>query len=172
MSIYKRFYQKGGCYFFTVVTYKRAPVFSNHENVNKLKLAIKKIQKYHPFIMQAIVILPDHLHCLWKLPNQCTDFSTRWKLIKRYFSAEIHGEINHRKEKNIWQRRFWEHMIRDEDDWQNHMDYIHYNPVKHGYVKSPNEWSYSSFRYWVDKGLYEHEWGKNEPSGISKMNLE
>ncbi len=74
MSAYKRYYQKGGCYFFTVVTYNRVPIFSSQENINKLKLAIKKVQKDFPFNLQAIVILPDHLHCLWKLPNQCTDF--------------------------------------------------------------------------------------------------
>jgi putative transposase len=109
------------------------------------------------------VILPDHLHCLWRLPEKEKNFSTRWRLIKRYFSMEINTAINHRKEKEVWQRRFWEHVIRDEDDWKNHMDYIHYNPVKHQLVQSPGDWQHSSFHYWVEKGIYEKNWGLMEP---------
>ncbi len=162
MSQYKRCYQAGGNYFFTLVTYQRRPLFSNPENVKHFKVAINKVKKNHPFSLNAIVILPDHLHCLWKLPENDHDFSTRWRLIKRFFSMEIKTSSNQRKEKEVWQRRFWEHIIRDEHDWQKHIDYIHYNPVKHGLVKSPGEWEHSSFNYWVEKGLYEPEWGSTK----------
>ena len=169
MSQYKRFYQSGGNYFFTLVAYDRRPIFANSENVKHFKIAINKVKKKYPFSLNAIVILPDHLHCLWKLPENDGDFSTRWRLIKRYFSMEMQTSINHRKEKEVWQRRFWEHIIRNENDWQKHMDYIHYNPVKHGLVKSPKDWKDSSFNYWVDKGIYEKDWGSIEPTTIAGM---
>ncbi len=86
----------------------------------------------------------------------------RWRLIKRYFSMEMNTSVNHRKEKEVWQRRFWEHAIRDVNDWQKHMDYIHYNPVKHELVRMPADWQHSSFNYWVEKGLYEKDWGGME----------
>jgi putative transposase len=113
------------------------------------------------FGLNALVILPDHLHCLLRLPANDDDFSTRLRLIKRYFSMAMQTSINQRK-KSVWQKRFWEHAIRDEDDWRKHMDYIHYNPVKHGYVKAPCDWKYSSFNYWVKKGVYKKDWGSTK----------
>lgn len=169
MSQYRRYYQSGGNYFFTLVSYHRRPLFSNPENVNRFKIAINKVKKKYPFSLNAIVMLPDHLHCLWKLPENDSNFSTRWRLIKRYFSIQIMTSLNHRKEKKIWQRRFWEHVIRNENDWQKHMDYIHYNPVKHGLVTSPGDWAYSSFKYWVQKGVYGKDWGSMEPVTIRGM---
>jgi putative transposase len=167
MSQYRRFYQSGGYYFFTLFAYHRRLIFANPENVKQFRVAINKVKKSYPFSLNAIVVLPDHLHCLWKLPENDSDFSTRWRLIKRYFSMEMQAPINKRKEKEVWQRRFWEHIIRNENDWQNHMDYIHYNPVKHGLVKSPRDWKDSSFNYWVDKGIYERDWGSTEPITIA-----
>src|SRR3990167_7002844 len=157
MSQYKRCYQSGGNYFFTLVTYERRPIFINPDDVVHLKAAINKVKKKYPFSLNAIVILPDHLHCIWRL-------------IKRYFSLEISGLINHRKEKEIWRRRFWEHLIRDENDWRKHMDYIHYNPVKHGLVHSPEDWPHSSFCHYVEKGLYEKNWGSIKPITFARMN--
>jgi putative transposase len=94
-------------------------------------------------------------------------------MIKRYFSISMKGDSNHRREKNIWQRRFWEHLIRDEEDLKRHLDYIHYNPVKHGYVNSPCDWTYSSFKQYVKKGFYEMDWGSSlEPNRIKKLELE
>jgi putative transposase len=171
MSQYRRHYQSGGYYFFTLVTYQRCPIFSNPEKVEQLKIAINKVKKKYPFSLNAIVILPDHLHCLWKLPEKDNNFSMRWRLIKRYFSMEMDTSVNHRKEKEVWQRRFWEHAIRDVNDWQKHMDYIHYNPVKHGLVRMPSDWQHSSFNYWVGRGLYEKNWGSMEPlmlAGLEK----
>ena len=159
MSEYKRSYQAGGHYFFTLVTHKRRPIFESSSNLNKFKYAMNKVKDKHPFALNAIVILPDHLHCLWRLPSNDADYSTRWRLIKRCFSIEMKAQSNHRNEKNIWQRRFWEHAIRDEHDWQKHMDYIHYNPVKHGLVPAPKDWQHSSFHYWVKRGFYEESWG-------------
>lgn len=159
MSEYRRCYQSGGYYFFTLVTHQRKPFFDNSENVEHLKNAINKVKKKYPFSLNAIVILPDHLHCLWRLPENDKDFSMRWRLIKRYFSIEMNALSNRRKEKEVWQRRFWEHAIRDINDWQKHMDYIHYNPVKHGLVKAPKDWHYSSFNYWVEKRVYDKNWG-------------
>ncbi len=116
-----------------------------------------------PFAIDAIVVLPDHLHTLWRLPDGEQDFSTRWMVIKRQFSAGLPaGPVNaskrSKREKGVWQRRFWEHCIRDEEDWRRHLDYIHYNPVKHGYVATPREWPYSSFRQAVAKGWYAEHW--------------
>jgi putative transposase len=169
MSQYSRCYQTCGNYFFTLVTYQRRPIFINPDNVRNLKIAINKVKKNYPFSLNAIVVLPDHLHCLWRLPENDNDFSTRWRLIKRYFSIEMGTSVNHRNEKEVWQRRFWEHLIRDENDWSKHMDYIHYNPVKHGLVMSPADWPHSSFGYYVEKGLYEKNWGSNAPISFAGM---
>jgi putative transposase len=135
--------------FFTIITHQRRPIFSNPQNVEHLKIAIARVKQKYPFSLNAFVILPDHLHCIWKLTDNDQDFSIRWRLIKTYFSKQIDGLINMRKEKDIWQRRFWEHSIRSEDEWIRHMDYIHYNPVKHGFVQKPEDWLYSSYKYWV-----------------------
>jgi putative transposase len=170
MSQYKRCYQSGRNYFFTLVTYQRRPLFSSFENVKHFKIAINKVKKKYPFSLNAIVILPDHLHCLWKMPGNDSDFSMRWRLIKRYFSIEMEASINHRKEKEVWQRRFWEHAIRDEDDRIKHMNYIHYNPVKHDLAQSPGDWEHSSFNYWVEKGVYEKDWGSMKPIVFAGMN--
>ena len=170
MSRYRRCYQPGGNYFFTLVTHQRRPIFANPEKIERLKTAINKVKKKYPFSLNAIVVLPDHLHCLWRLPENDKDFSTRWRLIKRYFSMQMNTLVNHRKEKEVWQRRFWEHTIRDEDDWQKHMDYIHYNPVKHRLVQTPGDWQHSSFNYWVEKGFYEKNWGLTQPIILVGLN--
>ncbi|CAN5448831.1 transposase [soil metagenome] len=172
MSQYKRCYIAGGHYFLTLVTFDRKPILTIPENIERLKNAIQKVKQRHPFSINAMVILPDHLHCLWKLPENDQDFSTRVRLIKRYFSMEIPMLINHRQEKQVWQRRFWEHVIQNEDDWRNHMDYIHYNPVKHRYVQSVKEWQHSTFSYWVQKKLSEEHWETSEPLSINMMNKE
>ena len=170
MSQYLRCYQPGGSYFFTLVTHNRRPIFINPGNLKQLKDAINKVRVKHPFSLNAMVILPDHLHCLWKLPENDQDFSMRWRLIKRYFSIEMAEKINSRGEKEVWQRRFWEPMIRDEEEWRKHMDYIHYNPVKHGLAQAPKDWKHSSFNYWVKKGLYEKSWGSMGPIVFSDIN--
>ena len=154
---YRRVYQPGACYFFTVVTEKRQPLLIN--NIERLRDAFRLCLSRYPFDIDAIVILPDHLHTLWRLPENDADFSKRWMVIKRKFSSGLsNGIVNDSKskkrEKGIWQRRFWEHKIRDERDWQQHVDYIHFNAVKHGYVNKPQDWPYSSFQQAVNKGWY------------------
>lgn len=109
--------------------------------------------------MPAIVILPDHLHCIWQLPENDYNYSKRWAIIKHYFSIGIPSDINQRREKKIWQPRFWDHIIRNENDWEKHLDYIHYNPVKHGYAQKSLDWPHSSFKRYVREGWYEPNWG-------------
>nr|VFJ49003.1 MAG: putative transposase [Candidatus Kentron sp. FM]VFJ49370.1 MAG: putative transposase [Candidatus Kentron sp. FM]VFK08273.1 MAG: putative transposase [Candidatus Kentron sp. FM] len=145
MSYYRRARAPGGCYFFTVVTWNRRPLLVQH--MDRLREAFRAVRKRRPFEIDAIVVLPDHLHAIWRLPQGDANYSTRWKRIKQEFSKDIPGELNHRHEKRIWQRRFWEHSIRDGPDWENHMTYIYYNPVKHGLVERPMDWPYSSFVY-------------------------
>ena len=172
MSEYRRLYRQQGWYFFTVVTYNREKILIQPDNLKRLRLSFHHVMKKYPFIMDAVVILPDHIHCIWRLPPDDDDFSTRWRLIKRYFSISMNASLTKRAEKKVWQRRFWEHLLRNEADWHTHMDYIHYNPVKHGYVQSPYDWPYGSFRRAVKQGLYPEDWGAREPSNISEMNLE
>ncbi len=172
---YRRVKQPGGCYFFTVVTERRQPLLIHH--IARLRNAFRHVQAQHPFHVDAIVILPDHIHCIWTLPPHDANYSMRWNLIKRHFSIGLpHGAIRpsrrRRREKGVWQRRFWEHCIRNEQDWSRHMDYIHFNPVKHGYVDAVGAWPYSSFRRLAKAGWYPEDWGRCEPESISNMDLE
>jgi putative transposase len=155
---YRRFYQSGARYFFTVVTENRVPLLI--ENIERLRAAFRLCMSRYPFEIEAIVVLPDHLHTIWRLPEGDADFSKRWMVIKRKFSAGLQSPVisdskTKKREKGIWQRRFWEHCIRNEDDWRRHVDYIHFNPVKHGYVSKPQDWPYSSFNQAIRKGWYE-----------------
>jgi putative transposase len=154
------------------VTYKRQKLFCDARTIGFLRTAFYLVMGRRPFSIDAVVILPDHLHCIWELPADDYDFSTRWMLVKKHVSILFNTTKNHRGEKFVWQRRFWEHWIRDENDWQRHMDYIYYNPVKHGYVKSPGEWQYGSFHKAVEKGVYDKRWGSCEPSTINGLDYE
>jgi putative transposase len=167
---YRRSFASGGTFFFTLVTYDRRPILSSPETVDLLRNAFRYTMERMPFTMAACVILPDHLHCIWTLPAESGDFSTRWRLIKSHFTnhwAVTHETIavasrTRKGEKTVWQRRFWEHRIRDEMDFNRHVEYIHYNPVKHGLASSPAEWPYSSFRKYVKDGIYPKDWGASE----------
>ncbi len=172
---YRRFYQAGAWYFFTVVMENRNPLLIEH--IERLRAAFRMCLSRYPFEIEAIVILPDHLHTIWKLPEGDADFSNRWMVIKHKFSTGLpDGNVNasktKKREKGIWQRRYWEHWIRDENDLKRHVDYIHYNPVKHGLVTSPDNWEYSSFQRYVKKGLYRKNWGDTEPQTIEGFNIE
>ena len=164
---YRRAQTQGGTYFFTVVTDKRRSFLCETENIQILRSAFTAIKAKHPFTIDAIVILPDHLHCLWTLPTGDSDYSKRWRLIKSAFSRQCGAQYKaavtrsrqKKKEQAVWQRRFWEHEIQNENDFNQHVDYIHYNPVKHGHAESPAEWSYSSFQRYVERNLYELNWG-------------
>jgi putative transposase len=172
MSDYRRVFIPGGVFFFTVVTHERVPFFTTEERVEVLRGAFRKVRASHPFWIDAMVVLPDHIHCIWRLPEGDGDYSSRWREIKKAASKAIDTRTNQHHERPVWQRRFWEHAIRDQQDWRNHMDYIHYNPVKHGLVKRPIDWPWSSFRRAVARGWYEEDWGMNEATGIVEMDLE
>jgi putative transposase len=164
---YRRVYIKGGTYFFTLVTYKRYPIFSTQRAIDFFDEAIRYTEKRMPFDIVASVILPDHLHHIWTMPIDSCDFSTRWRLIKSHFTrswcqvGSVSKSLSRIKkgEQDVWQRRFWEHLIRDEADLTRHIEYIHINPVKHNFVKSPIEWKYSSFNNYVREGIYSPNWG-------------
>jgi len=168
MPEYRRRYVAGGTFFFTVVTHRRRPVFASAQARAYLGRVMRQVQQDHPFEMVATVLLPEHWHCLWTLPDGDVDYSKRWGLIKATFTKSWladggHGSlvssarVKHR-ERGIWQKRYWEHAIRDEIDLMRHVHYIHYNPVKHGLVRCPHEWPYSSFRHWVEDGYYGEDW--------------
>jgi putative transposase len=124
----------------------------------------------HPFRIVASVILPDHMHFIWTLPTDSSDYSTCWRLIKTHFTRNWRrrktqnssNSLESNPCKNVWQPRFWEHLIRDENDLTRHIDYIHFNPVKHGYADSPFKWDISSFAGYVQKGMYQQNWGELE----------
>jgi putative transposase len=163
MADYRRHFVCGGQYFFTVVLADRSSGLLT-ERIQLLRNALKEIKKQMPFGLDAIVILPDHLHCIWSLPPGDSDFSTRWKKIKALFSREISksdgrsASLRAKGERGIWQRRFWEHSLRDEQDFERHFDYIHFNPVKHGYVERVADWPYSSFHRHVRLGGLPEDW--------------
>jgi len=119
-------------------------------------------------VLKALVVLPDHLHCIWTLPPHDGDFSTRWRLIKTWFTKHCDPTAQAASQvanggRPLWQPRYWEHVLRDETDYRRHIDYIHFNPVKHGYAKAPIEWPYSSFQGYVKAGIYPPDWGAAEP---------
>ncbi len=165
MPNYRRAREVGSTYFFTVVTRERLHVLVLPHVLNALREAFRTVKQAKPFDLDAIVILPDHLHAIWTLPPEDADFSGRWGSIKRHVSKAsgiaapnpTHS-MRTRGEIGFWQRRFWEHLIRNDDDYARHMDYIHYNPVKHGYAKRAAEWPHSSFHKCVERGIYPMDW--------------
>ncbi|WP_296949114.1 transposase [uncultured Massilia sp.] len=157
----------GNTFFFTVVSYHRRPILCDAVIRTALREAIQSVRRIQPFAIDGWVLLPDHLHCIWTLPPDDTDFSQRWLQIKHRVSYTC-GDLYRvrgsdaavrRGESTIWQRRFWEHQIRSEADMQCHMDYIHFNPVKHGHVAMAAEWPYSTFWRYAKAGIYAADWG-------------
>jgi putative transposase len=145
--------QPGGTFFFTVVTHKRRQLFNEMKNCSILRQAIFEVGAAFQFNIDAWVLLPEHLHCIWTLPEDDSDFSKRWGIIKAKFSKRAQlGQV--------WQNRFWEHLVRDDRDMGAHLDYIHYNPVKHGLAASPADWPFSTFHRFVRAGLYPADWGE------------
>ncbi|WP_137889144.1 transposase [Pseudomonas sp. 2FE] len=168
MSNYRRARHAGELYFFTLVTERRRPLLTNPELQQSLRGAILDVRTRYPFSIHGWVLLPDHMHCIWQLPLTDTDFSRRWSLIKRHVSQSwqtvrpISQSQQARRESGLWQRRFWEHCIRDEQDYRRHMDYLHWNPVKHGLVARAADWPWSSFHRLVREGVYPADWGSRE----------
>lgn len=164
MTEYRRALIPGGHYFFTVNLAERRGQDLLVREADRLREAVRTVQAQHPFEIVAAVVLPDHLHMIWRLPDNDIDYAARWNLIKGGFSRTLPaGEQRSasriaRRERGIWQRRYWEHLIRDEEDLRRHVEYIHYNPVKHGCAKTPIEWPYSSLHRYVRQGHYAADW--------------
>jgi putative transposase len=169
MPNYRRLTVAGGNYFITQVTFQREGWLCGDMGRRALREAITKVRVNYPFDINALVLLPDHFHCLLTLPKNDQDFSVRLRLIKTYVSKYYGDQLNinkcvslsrqKRKERNLWQRRFWEHLIRDERDYALHCDYIHYNPVKHGLCVKPQDWPFSSIHRFIAEGIYPPDWG-------------
>lgn len=174
MSHYRRNYVKGGTYFFTVVTYGRRPLFNVEANREMLREVMEDQRKKRQFTTVAMVLMPDHLHAIWTLPHGDSDYSVRWQQIKESFTRNFlraggseakrsDSRIRHR-ERAVWQRRFWEHTCEDQDDLKRCADYVHWNPKKHGFVRSVIEWPWSTFHRFVDEGEYTANWGRDDPT--------
>lgn len=168
MSNYIRAFQPGGTFFFTVVSHRRRSFLTDDPARCALHQAIAETRAKYPFQQEAVVLLPDHLHCLWTLPEGDTDFSLRWKVIKLKFARSylrnggtewtMSASRQRRGERGLWQRRFWEHTVRDEREFEILCNYIHYNPVKHGHADCPHGWPYSSFEKFVAQKRYSLDW--------------
>ncbi|AEB10305.1 REP-associated tyrosine transposase [Desulfobacca acetoxidans] len=158
MPNYRRFYS-GTLWFFTVVTYKRRPILITDNTIHLLRIAMHECQNQYPFSIEALVVLPDHLHCIWRLDHSDTNYSRQWSIIKRRFTQGFRD--GKKRNPPFWQSRFWAHVINDEQDFENHMNYIHYNPVKHGYVETPRDWQWTSLHRLIEEGLYPPNWGES-----------
>jgi putative transposase len=165
MPNYRRAWHPGGTYFFTVNLLQRHgnDLLTRHADV--LRSVVRSVQARHPFRIHGWVVLPEHLHSVIELPPGDADFATRWRLIKMDFSKALPKTERLSKvraargERGIWQRRYWEHLIRDDADMQAHMDYVHFNPVKHGLVRRVADWPVSTFHGLVKRGVYAPDWG-------------
>jgi len=168
MPDYRRSHVPGAAYFFTLVTHERRILFDSAISRQLLRDAIEAVRREMPFSIDGFVLLHDHLHTLWTLPNGDSDYSARRGKIKKHFTQSFlnaggtdnvvsESKIAHRR-RGIWQRRFWEHVIRDDDDYNRHLIYIHFNPVKHGYVACPHAWPFSSFHRHVELGNFAPDW--------------
>ena len=182
MADYRRWHVAGGTTFFTLVTYGRRPLFSSKSACRLLGTVMRVVRSELPFKTVAVVLLPDHLHAIWSLPFGDADYSTRWKKIKIEFStrwlaaggseAMVTPSQMKRGSRGIWQRRFYEHQVRDENELEALCDYVHYNPVKHGHAASPWHWPRSTFRRFVAAGQYSKDWGHSQPPSITALDYE
>jgi len=169
MPNWRRAHVPGGTYFFTVVTDARRHLFRSARARRLLGETIRECIVRYPFTVRAIVLLPDHLHAIWALPRGDDDYPRRWAWIKRSFTRKwlmaggIENPVSDGRRRDgrrgVWLPKYWEHTIEDEDDYESHFDYVHFNPVKHGLVRSPRDWPWSSFHRWVRAGVYPSHWG-------------
>lgn len=164
MPNYRRAFIPGGTYFFTVNLLQRYDNNLLIREIDLLRESVRKVRKKYPFKIDAWVVLPEHIHCVWTLPPNDSDFSLRWRLIKSGFSRALPKTEQRSKvrksagERGIWQRHYWEHVIRDVLDYQRHVDYVHVNPLKHNHVKQVIDWPYSTFHQYVEQGIYMPNW--------------
>ena len=163
MPNYRRAFVPGGCWFFTVNLLERRKTLLV-DRIDALRDAVARTRERYPFVIDAVVVLPDHIHAVWTLPPGDADFSLRWRLIKSRFARTVPkrerlGDVREiRGERGIWQRRFWEHLIRDERDYVRHVEYCYINPVKHGLVTTVRDWPHSSFHRDVRVGVFPEDW--------------
>ncbi|HQX53837.1 MAG TPA: transposase [Planctomycetaceae bacterium] len=168
MPDYRRYFVPGGTFFFTLVTNRRRRFLTDVPARPVLGSLFRRCQLRWPFQINAIVLLPEHLHAMWTLPSGDSNYPTRWGWIKKEFTKAwlqlggteepISRGRQRERRRGIWQPRFWEHTIKDEDDFERHFDYIHYNPVKHKHVRCPRDWQWSSFHRWAAAGVYSNDW--------------
>ena len=162
MPNYIRTHTPGATYFFTVNLQDRGARFLV-DHVADLRQCVKEVRERHPFAIDAMVVLPEHLHAVWTLPQDDGDFSKRWMLVKQSFTRRLQdaGVVPQQQGKaaRVWQKRFWEHQIRDDEDLRRHIEYIHFNPVKHGWVMRAREWPYSSLHRYIREGSLHPDWG-------------
>jgi putative transposase len=168
MPNYRRARIAGGMYFFTVVTFERRPLFADDLACGCLRQVWREARRRYLFGTEAACLLPDHPHCIWTLPAGDHDFSQRWNLIKG-LTIRLYRHAQTMDRAPLWQPRFWEHMIRDQADLDRHLDYIHFNPVKHRYAQRPGDWRWSSFRRYRRLGAYPDNWGSQAPDSIKGM---
>lgn len=176
MSDYRRWFVAGGSFFFTVVVNGRRRLFDNARAVTMLGNVLRDCHARWPVTVDAIVLLPDHLHTIWTMPSGDAQYPKRWGWIKKEFTKAwlalpagqappdireraISSSRNRERRRGLWQPRYWEHTLKDENDFERHFDYIHWNPVKHGHVNCPYEWPHSSFQRYVERGVYDRRWG-------------
>src|SRR6516225_9861055 len=163
MVRYRRNFAAGGTFFFTVTLADRTSR-ALLDHIEALRAAVRETRASHPFTIDAVLVLPEHLHIVMTLPEGDADYPNRLSLIKRRFTdAAVKSGMRvarHRNgEPSLWQRRFWEHTIRDDRDFERHVDYIHFNPVRHGLVDRVRDWPHSSFHEYVRRGLLSSDWG-------------
>ena len=158
MPNYRRNYVQGGTYFFTVTLKNRNSTLMV-DHIAHLKFAFNKVKNTHPFHINALVVLPEHLHCIWTLPEGDDNYPARWRAIKTLFCSQVGKELNLVSRKGIWQWGYWEHTIRSDSDFAAHINYVHFNPVKHGHVLKVMDWPYSTFHWYVSNGVYQKDWG-------------
>lgn len=170
---YRRVKEPGATYFFTLVTYQRQRLFSDEGNITRWRKAVASIQSNRPFAVEAEVILPDHIHFMWTLPCKDADYATRIRLIKTKFTKSLPQILSStspsraaKRERHVWQRRYWEHTIRDEQDFANHLDYIHFNPVRHDLVDHASQWPWSSLNNWIERGYYDEHWRRRDMAAL------
>jgi putative transposase len=160
---YRRFHIPGSLVFLTLVSHHRKPILTQHHVRAAFRKAVQCVGSRHPFRIAAYVVLPDHCHMLWALPEGDGDLSTRVRLIKHHMSRQP------LLPQPIWQSRFWDHIIRDEIDLHRHLDYVHYNPVKHGLTQHVADWADSSFSHFMRRGSYEASWGSEAPDDTGQF---
>ena len=161
----RRYYVPNSIVFITQIVHGRTPIFADTERLALLLDIMREVKSLHPFHMLAYVFLWDHFHLLFK-PDEGVTHSEIMHSIKQNFTKQYKIALGVPGSMKFWQKRYWDHVIRNEDDFSHHMDYIHYNPVKHGLVAKPEDWPHSSYAYWTERGVYPDRWGWTLPATL------